>query len=322
MRDEVAARRIERIEEHAGLAGQRPAIAREHLLAAVREAAQEHEVQQRVAPRRALARRSRGWCSANHSSERVEGVHRLERMHLRVADDADRMRARRRAGSATPSSRGRTGDWSRASVRAACSASCQSRSSHQSSRSIRVVEPEPDRVGVVPVRLGEPELALDEAGAARRRRPASAPSSVCDAAGLLDAHFVGSRRRARARSRARSRRRENRCRSRRTSSPRKFSNSAAIDLLGRRRQEAARRRARSRSQDRCGLRRRRSGSRTCGCARRRDARAGRASSRNNARRSRPSIRRPCARPPAPDACAARGRGCRDRQNAGAAAARA
>src|SRR3546814_14888783 len=43
-RDEVAARRIERIKEQPGLAGQRPAVGREHLFAAVREATQATEV--------------------------------------------------------------------------------------------------------------------------------------------------------------------------------------------------------------------------------------------------------------------------------------
>jgi hypothetical protein len=67
--DEVAARRVERVEEHPGFAGHRPALAREDLPAAVREVLEEGEILRHVAPGLEVLRQ-RGWNSRSHSSAR------------------------------------------------------------------------------------------------------------------------------------------------------------------------------------------------------------------------------------------------------------
>src|ERR1019366_9888563 len=90
--DEVAARRIERVEEEPGLAGDRPALAREQLLAPVREVAKEREVEELLALAVELVEDAR-LVLAQPLHRLVEGVHRLERMQLRVGDDADPKRA-------------------------------------------------------------------------------------------------------------------------------------------------------------------------------------------------------------------------------------
>ena len=172
-RDEVAARRIERIEEQAGLAGERPAIGREHLLAAVREVAQETEVLQQVPLALDFLRELR-LVDAEPFERPLERVHGLERMELRVADDADRVRAGGKRDEPRP---------------VALAAQVVGRQPAQ--RRLAAPEPggvrrplvdvdlggeaEPDGVRVVRVVLLQPELALDEAGATRGVDEPAAP---------------------------------------------------------------------------------------------------------------------------------------------------
>ena len=168
-----------------------------------------------------------------------------------------------------------------------------------------VADAEPHRVGVVRVGLGQPELALEQAGApAGVDQPARVgracvvavlrPGDAVRLAAVLgqvdaahqcavdEAHAAARRLLGRGSSR--------RCRGR--------SGSSAPRGSGWRR---------SRSPGRCraGLRRRRSGSRTSSAARRAGAASGRAPCRSSGRRSRPTIRRPCAPHAAPDARGAR-----------------
>ena len=152
-RDEVAAGRIERIEEHARLARERPAIAREHLLAAVGEVAQEQRSPAAGARLPSSSRASRGWCTCEPLHRLLEAVHRLQRMHASRRRRCRPNASPRPAGSARPSSPRRTGDWSRAS-----DSGGSQRSSHADRPRPLVdvdacVDAEPDRVGVVVVGL-------------------------------------------------------------------------------------------------------------------------------------------------------------------------
>ncbi len=88
--DEVAARRIERIKEHARLAGECPAVTRVQLLATVREAAQETEVEQLVAmPLAGIGHQRLEFTQPVQRA--LEGVHPVQWMDGRIADDANRM---------------------------------------------------------------------------------------------------------------------------------------------------------------------------------------------------------------------------------------
>ena len=101
-RDEVAARRIERIEEQAGLAGQRPARAprrpacsRTRSGAGTRSPAALSRLPSSSSDRR-------GWCRSSQSIALSKVFIVVERMQLRVGDDADRMRARRERDQPDP----------------------------------------------------------------------------------------------------------------------------------------------------------------------------------------------------------------------------
>jgi hypothetical protein len=163
--DEIAARRIERIEEHAGLARQRPAIGREYLLAAVGEIAQETEVLQQMA----LAFDGLGQARlvlAKPFERLLEGVHGFQRMQPGVADYAHGMRTRRQRDQPCP-----------------ITFAAQMIGGQPAMRRIATLQPllvgdpvididaaahaKPDGVGVMRIVLREIQLALDQAGAAR-----------------------------------------------------------------------------------------------------------------------------------------------------------
>ena len=93
-RDEVAARRIERVEKQSGVPGQRPAIARENLLAAMRKMPQESEILQVFTTSVELAIKAR-LMLGEPCHRLVEGVDRFQWMQARVGDDTDRVRTRR-----------------------------------------------------------------------------------------------------------------------------------------------------------------------------------------------------------------------------------
>ena len=94
------------------------------------------------------------------------------------------------AGSARPSSPRRPGGWSRASASADRSGASHSASSDQSSTSMRCADAEPRAVRVVRVVLREPELALEQAGAAARHRRPSVPAPSTGCTVQLAAHAV------------------------------------------------------------------------------------------------------------------------------------
>ena len=93
-RDEVAAGRIERVEEQARLAGERPALGpRTPACSRRRSCGRRRSPAAGGACRRARRTGAAG-TSASQSIAFSKRVHRRERMQLRVGDDADRMRAR------------------------------------------------------------------------------------------------------------------------------------------------------------------------------------------------------------------------------------
>jgi hypothetical protein len=162
--DEVAARRIEGVEEQARLAGQRPALAREHLLAAVREVLEEREVLQQVALAVEFVEQAR-LVLGEPVHRLLEAVHGVQRVVARVRHDAHRVRARGQRNQPDPVARAdQVVGREPARLRGAAGAP------------FGVVAPvverdaladtEPHRMGVVRVRLGQAQLALEQAGAA------------------------------------------------------------------------------------------------------------------------------------------------------------
>ena len=95
----------------------------------------------------------------------IEGVHLFDRMHHRIADDADRMRARRQRNKPDPIARADQVDGGQPAVRRVAAR-----------QQLGVVapivdvdpirDPEPDRIACVVIAVGQIELALDQPGAA------------------------------------------------------------------------------------------------------------------------------------------------------------
>ncbi len=99
--DEIRARRIERVEEHRCLAGERPALGAENLPATIRNVAQEAEVEHGIAVRSEFPRQRR-LMDLHPREHALETVERLDGMHRRIGHDADRMRARRQRDQPHP----------------------------------------------------------------------------------------------------------------------------------------------------------------------------------------------------------------------------
>ena len=168
--DEVGAGRVERIGEDAGLAGQRPALAREHAGAAVRVVIQPEEVLDQVV---VIAADLGGLrlVLVEPGVRLVEPVDRRVRMHLGVDDDADAGRSRAERDEPDPVARPHQVVGAEPAL-AGVDAALPVGVGRPVVELQRLGDPPPRGVGLVRARPAQPELALEEAARGRwRRRP-------------------------------------------------------------------------------------------------------------------------------------------------------
>ena len=162
--DEVRARRVERVGEDAGLAGQRPALVREHAGAAVRVVIEPEEVLDQVV---VIAADLRGLrlVLVEPGVRLVEPVDRRVRVHLGVDDDADAGRSRPERDEPHPVARPHQVVGAQPAV-AGVDAALPVGVGRPVVELERLGDAPPRGVGLVRARAAQAELALQEAAPA------------------------------------------------------------------------------------------------------------------------------------------------------------